>query len=331
MIKQIAIIVCTYNPVSEIFQKVLNSIVGLKVPPDVEMECVIVDNNSSPGIERSNYLLELLSKNKWIKIVTEKKQGLTYARMAGIQATTSPIIVFFDDDNEPVPDYLISVMNIFSKYPQVGVCGPGIVEVEYFPTTKNKWLLKNKSIFQERNVPQEQYDTIKKWCNCYPAGTGQAMKREVAEEYARKVNLGEYSLTDRTKNNLLSGGDVQIVFTAIKKGMSAGISPTLRIKHLISSKKTNFKYILKLSYGTALSYYKAITETFPEEKENVILPSNKELAFQFIRIIITSNIRGNFKKLQIGIAAYLGDIAGRYYALGQPQPTLLRKVSKYFI
>lgn len=67
-----------------------------------------------------------------------------------MQNANSPWIIFFDDDNEPTPDYLIGLLSVILKYPHVGIWGPGEVTVDFIDKTTT-WIEKNGGYtFQEK-------------------------------------------------------------------------------------------------------------------------------------------------------------------------------------
>lgn len=325
---KIAIIVCTYNPNEIIFERVLNSITKLISPPNIELECIIVDNNSTIPLKDISYIDGILQKNKWIHVISEKKQGLTNARIAGFKHTNASLLVFFDDDNEVHSNYLISIPPLIIAYPFVGVWGPGRINVEFIKQPLDKWILSNKSVFQEKTQDHIQYGCIRKWESYFPAGTGQVVKREVIEEYYNQIRSGQITLSDRSKDNLSSGGDVQIVFTAIRLNMCAGISPELKINHLISESKTRLSYIKKLYFGTSSSYKKALVQIFPSEYSKIHLQTTFEIIKQILFLFTKNTILGKYKQLQCELAAYAGDVVGNYNTMNKPTPLIINILIK---
>lgn len=65
------------------------------------VEIVIVDNNPSSGVTRA-----VVEQFPEVVLVEEPRQGLAYARNAGILASSGDVIVMTDDDVRPPPDWL---------------------------------------------------------------------------------------------------------------------------------------------------------------------------------------------------------------------------------
>jgi glycosyltransferase involved in cell wall biosynthesis len=224
-------------------------------------EVIIVDNYSASSLSNNNEVTLFLESNKSASIIFEKKPGLTSARTAGINASKYDWIVFFDDDNEPHESYLVACSDLVKKYPQVGVWGPGKISVE-FNCKPNDWLLNNKYIFQDKSEDELRYDNKPEWQECYPYGTGMVVKREIALTYVERIRERRYTLSDRNGKSLSSGGDVQLVFTTIEKGLQAGVAPTLMMNHLIDSHKANLRYMVKQQYGTASASIMSFNQVF---------------------------------------------------------------------
>ena len=258
--EKFSIIICTYNPNEDIFKRLFKALESIE-SVGLIYEVIIVDNNSSTPINSIVFIQDFLIRNKFVKLFVERTPGLTAARTRGINEAKYDWLVFFDDDNEPDSDYLIRICELLNEYPKVAVWGPGRVDVEYTGMASS-WLNQKKNLFQQRNERDIQYDFLPLWQPCYPFGTGLVMKNEISREYLKRVHSGKYTISDRKGKSLSSGGDVQMVLTGVQMGFGAGVSPTLKIAHLISKDKTKFSYLCRLAYGTASAYTTAHNEVF---------------------------------------------------------------------
>jgi glycosyltransferase involved in cell wall biosynthesis len=264
---RISIIICSYKPDPEIFSRVLTAMAGIH-KGDLDAELILVDNNSPEPIEKAfESLLKKISIP--LKLVKETKSGLTNARIAGFENSSGDILVFFDDDNEPEPDYLFQTIKAFTEFPSVGVFGAGDITVE-FMGKHPAWIPFNKPYFQERHFAAPRYACAEHWMDFYPPGTGQTIRRKVFQRYYELVKNGMLSASDRTGKSLSSAGDVQLVFEAVKMDFAAGVYPGMKLRHLISESKTNASYLKRLLFGMASSYPEAYAECFPHTRK--VLP-----------------------------------------------------------
>jgi glycosyltransferase involved in cell wall biosynthesis len=310
----VSILVCTYNPNEQIFERVLNSIESLKIPFGVPVECIIIDNNSQDSIDRMVCVREFLKNCDWAKVIQEPLPGLTFARIAGFKASVNNLILFVDDDNQISDSYLQALIGLFEKYPSVAAWGPGTVDVEFMGEVSD-WFRNNfKYIFQERHAKYNEYGCVAEaWTSFYPVGTGLSVRREILDKYCAEFNNGNLCSLDRTGKSLTSGGDVQIVWEAIKMDYAAGVAPTLAVNHLISVNKSNLDYVKKLVFGTSSSHSPCLISSFPDLKADTIesIPTNGSIFRQIIRKIIRYSIRFQFSLLIVDLAYYLGIESGR--------------------
>jgi glycosyltransferase involved in cell wall biosynthesis len=319
----IAIITCTYNPDEKVFSRALHSIATQNISSASEVECIIVDNNSSPPLAELPYVQEFLSKCSWAKIIRESRQGLTFARMAGFQATRNSLIVFVDDDNEILPSYLDMALNLFAKYPSVGAWGPGNVTVEFIGQVSDWFNTTFRHTFQERHIKNIEYGCVPEtWTSFYPIGTGLAIRRDILEKYCNGVECGALNSSDRKGKALSSGGDIQIVWEAVKMGYSAGISPSLNVKHLIPSNRSNVDYVKRLSFGAASSYLPCLTSSFPEVVPETIAstPTGASVIKTIMSKIVKHSIRCRWSLLTIDLSGYLGAVSGHYQVAQKNSP-----------
>lgn len=323
-----SIIICSYNPDERLLSKCLDAVARLD-RSGLCCEVILVDNNSTPplssrnDVQRSQILPEL-------KIITEEQQGLTNARIAGIKHATGRYLVFFDDDNEPHNDYLQALTNVIQQYPQVDAWGPGDVSVDYIDGIEGK--LKNyaNAIFQERRDTHVSYACVRSWQPCYPYGTGLAISLKQAQRYVQLVGQQQLNLADRNGNQLTSGGDTQLVLCVIDTGRAAGVSPSLKINHLIPGKRSDFNYLKRLAYGSHACYDISIIQVFPEHTINFGRPvkSDPRMNNKIIRRYLKARATCNKVKM-LKFIEYIGVLSSSYAALGRPAPKAINKVLKY--
>lgn len=307
--ESISIIVCTYNPNLVVLGRLLDAMSNFSNLSPAH-EIIIVDNNSSQSIQENDSVKQFLINKKSARLITENTPGLTSARIRGIEEARCDWVVFFDDDNEPSSDYLLEMNSIVNSVQKIGALGPGIVDVKYIDKKAPKWLNKYKSIFQQRNDENLKFDNNTWWQFCYPFGTGLIVKREICVEYIQRVQKRQYLLSDRKGNCLSSGGDLQIVYTALDMGYCAGVSPRIKLNHLIDEKKSNQKYIARLLYGSAASNMPAYFQCFPNEKNLPKYPTTLDIVLKIYFLLKVTLLKQGFRECYFQFAKYLGELQG---------------------
>jgi len=305
-----AIIICSYNPERRSLSRLLNAVAELLATrPDTEV--VIVDNNSSPPIAELSSVQDFLQQRPQAKLIVESRQGLCYARIAGVKATSASYLVFFDDDNEPAPDYLEVLSRYVKSHACVGVWGPGQIRVEFLDPVDDLFQTR-KPLFQERQRQLEYGRQINMWTSYYPNGTGLFIQRRVMEAYIPEVEKGILQATGRKGASLASAEDIQMVWQGIKLGLAAGMLPELSLKHLIPASKASIKYLGRQRFGIASSYYPALLESFPDEKNKLPALANQR---QILRRVARLWLKIRLKPDQaldthLTLAVFLGHNAG---------------------
>jgi len=82
-------------------------------------EIVVVDNNSTDDTAA----VVARHDPRRIRLVAEPRQGLSYARNAGLEAARAPIVAFTDDDVEVAPDWVETTLAVLAREPDVDGVG----------------------------------------------------------------------------------------------------------------------------------------------------------------------------------------------------------------
>lgn len=115
----ISVILSTYNR-CELLPEALQSLSDQQAN-GVEYEIIVVDNNST---DRTKEVVEQFkARNSRIRYVFEGRQGLSYGRNAGIQVAHADAIAFTDDDVQVATDWILSIQQALSQYPDAEFLG----------------------------------------------------------------------------------------------------------------------------------------------------------------------------------------------------------------
>jgi glycosyltransferase involved in cell wall biosynthesis len=246
----LSVIICTHNPREDYLRRTLQSLAAQTLPKE-RWELLIVDNASqSPLADRCDVAWHPRGRH-----LREDQLGITYARLCGIGKSTGQLLVFVDDDNVLVPDYLENALAIAARHPHLTVFGAGILEPEFEiqPPAELNCLL---FLLALRSVPAPRWSNHPKDSSCLPFGAGMCVRREAAGQFVRfcqRSNLA--AMLDRKGDQLFSHGDDLFSWAAADAGNGFGIFPELRITHLISAGRLNRAYFLRLIYYSAISHW----------------------------------------------------------------------------
>lgn len=250
-----SVIVCTHAPDTELFSRVLNQLEAQTAPKDI-WELILVDSASPTPLVISPHLENRLKP----KLIRLNETGLTSARLAGINAASGEVLIFIDDDNLPDTGYVETAIRFMKSNKEVGTAG-GIITGE-FTSPPPEWC---QEFFM--NLALRNFGTLEKisklpaaslgpilYPEYAPVGAGMVVRRRCAELYRDRVSNEANTISDRTKNQLGSGGDCEINFIALLAGFTVAYTPALTITHVIPSSRLNAWYLGRLLYGISRSW-----------------------------------------------------------------------------
>lgn len=321
----ISIIICTYNPEIRIIKRCLRAVQDLR-SDGVNYEVILVENNCTTSLRDNDEVSVILKEIKGLNIIAENKPGLSNARITGVNNSNSPWIVFFDDDNEANRDYLINLSATILKYPNVGIWGPGQVHVDFLDKTSN-WVEKNgRYSFQEKKIDKVEYALEETWKSCYPPGSGMCVRRDIFNKYAELYSANNFKTTGRTGTSLVSAEDNQIIYTSILLGFAVGITPDLKLNHLIPASKSNFSYLKKLRFFIRYSIPVAQVEFYPRmlrvyEEQQL---SQSALFLLMSKYLVAGILKGKIKDAILDCLLVSGNYTGANLVLKKENPFWLK-------
>ena len=116
----ISVIIGTYNR-CELLESAIRRILDQQAD-GLRFELLVVDNNSS---DRTRQGVEAFVErgHRQVRYLFEGRQGVSYARNAGIAAARAPIVAFTDDDILVAPNWLAAMHHAFEQHPDIDLVG----------------------------------------------------------------------------------------------------------------------------------------------------------------------------------------------------------------
>ncbi len=254
---RLTVILCTRNPHPG---RLARTLAGLAAQ-DIDVsnwELLLVDNGSSPALAPA----ELPAHPGNLRIVPEPAPGLTPARLRGIAEAQSEILVFVDDDNILAPAYLSTALEAFHSSPRLGAAGgPVRPEFEALPPDWAVEFLPLLALHEHGDAPLlATGGADAPWPDFAPVGAGLCVRRTHALAYAAALSSDPLrTALDRRGNSLGSGGDNDLVFTALRAGGDVAYLPALSLIHLIPAFRLKAAYLARLNHGIQRSWMQVLT------------------------------------------------------------------------
>jgi glycosyltransferase involved in cell wall biosynthesis len=252
----VSVVISTHSPNEPRLRRTLDGLRAQTLPLD-RWELVLVDNASPDPTVFDRFDLRWHPAGR---LVRESRLGLTFGRIAGLRASTGPILVLVDDDNVLAPDYLATVVDLFARHARVGALGGrSIPEWELQP---EPWVHEFSGCLALRDREGEQIadrTTDSAYPACAPLGAGMAIRHSALEPWLGAVEAAEEgAITGRRGKQLTSGEDNDIVLHALAAGWAVGYFPQLRLTHLIPAGRVSREYLARLNYGIARSWVEVL-------------------------------------------------------------------------
>lgn len=243
----VSVIICTHNPRDDYFSRCLEGMKEQQLPCN-QWELLIVDNMSSDPLQGR---LDL----EWhgqARIISEKKLGLTPARLRGIREARGELLVFVDDDNVLFPDFLIEAQRVYREMSHLGSwsgqCHPS------FEETPPEWTRRYWGNLAIREFDGDYWSNMPRLPDTMPCGAGLCVRREVAQHYVSLHDNGKRGVQfDRCGDSLMSGGDNDLAACSVSLGLGVGIFSKLELLHIISGSRLEGNYLARLTEGICFS------------------------------------------------------------------------------
>ena len=249
-----SVIICTHNPRSDYFARVLDGLRTQTLPLH-KWELLVVDNASQVPLASSCDI----SWHPTARHILESELGLTWARRRGIQEASADLIIFVDDDNVLDENYLAEAIKIGQEWPSLGAWGSGCIrgdlEVE-LPAS----LREHRSWLPLRDVTAPRWSNLSCCEDAMPMGAGLCVRKEVAVAYSQFCEQSSIQMTNRQGGAQFGKGDIEISFVCCSHGFGTAVFPRLKLTHLIPQHRLSEEYFVRIAEGTYISdfflYYK---------------------------------------------------------------------------
>lgn len=240
---RLSLIISTYNR-SELLIGALESVVAQTAPRE-EWECVVVNNNSTDDTQERFDRFAEAHPDVNLRMVTEKNQGLSYARNRGIRESEGEYIAIIDDDERIAPEFISAYIQLFDTVPEAVAAGGPIV-AEYV-TKRPRWMSK----FTERPIANTMYwgDKIREFPKGrVPGGGNMALRRSAVRRY------GVFDTSLGYVGESLFGGEECDLFERLQIAEAKYYyAPKAVMYHIIPDRKLTDEYFERLCVNVGKS------------------------------------------------------------------------------
>ena len=127
----LTVLICTYNRRADVVA-LLDTVQNQQTGGRFEYEVIVVDNNSSDGTGQA------LAGRAGIRLLSESRQGKSYALETGIAAASGEVLFVVDSDQLLPPGYLLRAWEGIQSHPAVAIYGGKVLPL--WPEDPPAWL-----------------------------------------------------------------------------------------------------------------------------------------------------------------------------------------------
>jgi glucosyl-dolichyl phosphate glucuronosyltransferase len=236
----ISVVLATYNRAASL-RITLESFASLSIPPTLDWELLVVDNNSTDDTSAAvNRLIDRMGAR--VRYLFEGRQGRSAALNAGIAQAKGEIIAFTDDDIILDPNWLTEIHAAFKDSSVSAVAG------RIFPLWEHaqpKWLEMNGQQAVVNFDLGDEPQTIQ----IAPMGANSAFRREVFSKYG----LFRLDLGVRGSKHTITCDDTEFGGRLMAAGEKIAYCPAAVIHHPVDPTRTTKKYFLTWYFYNGVS------------------------------------------------------------------------------
>lgn len=256
MSKIFSFVICTHNG-QKYIREVLDSIIIQEGLDQYVDKIIVVDNASTD--DTKEIITNYSSIHKIVEYQYEEALGLANARKHGA-LVDSEWVIFIDDDNLLMPEWIVNAKEFVDKNPALGVFnGASIPMLRHNITTDEKYML--KAIHTHLACTHYDYSSYANGVKSsidFPFGAGMALK---VEPLRKLLNAGWTKNIGRKGNEVSSGEDGEMAGFVLQQGYDYGYNEKSALWHIIPPTRLQIDYVKRLINGLNIGYYNYINES----------------------------------------------------------------------
>jgi glucosyl-dolichyl phosphate glucuronosyltransferase len=214
----------------------LDSLAALKLDPEIEMECLVIDNNST---DATAAVVEDFARAAPFptRRVFEPRQGSSFARNRAIGEARGDLIFFIDDDVIVEADWASELLAEIRRRNLDAACGLVLARWQAAPPP---WL--GAEVYGKLAVHPQSAPPPEKLSQFFSANVG--LKRECLQRFGLfREDLGVVG------SNPMSGEDTELFGRILSGGGKIGIAPRAVVHHLIGPERMTRAYLRRKSFA----------------------------------------------------------------------------------
>jgi len=239
---ELSVVICTCNRAPEL-RRTLETMRALIIPPSLQWELIIVDNNST---DNTRAVCDEFSARLPLRYVFEPRQGVAIARNCGAASARGDLIIYADDDVDVSTGWLSAYQAASVAFPEVVFFGGRIQPL--WMEKPPRWFLENAGTVLQGVTGCFDLGNRNQLTVVGFFGANMAFRRGVFEGGARfREDIG------RTPDSLLHGEETELFQRLMAHGEKGCYVADALVRHRIPAKRMTERYVRAWFHGLGVT------------------------------------------------------------------------------
>lgn len=230
----LSVLICTYNR-EDVLASCLKSLAEQTAPTTV-FEVLIIDNNSTD--KTAAIAADFVARYPHFHYFLEKQKGLSYARNRAYRESSSPWLLYLDDDARAESDLVEAALQLSTEY-HYDMYG-GII-YPWYRHGRPPWFRDHYAEQDRSSLRKVELQTDPK---AYAKGCLMLLRRSMLDAH------GDFALDlGMTGDKIAYGEEIEMQNRFRKTGAKLAFAPQLRIHHLVPPYKMRLDWFFQSGFA----------------------------------------------------------------------------------
>lgn len=234
---RLTVATCTWNR-CELLRQTLEQLTHMTVPPGVEWELLVVNNNCT---DATDAVVRSFDGRLPVRLFFEGTPGKTNALNVAVREATGEYMLFLDEDVLVEPDWMVAYHTAFRRWPDVDFFGGAIAP--WYGGEPPEWLppalAKIGGVYAVSETPA---GPIRLTDSPLPFGANMAVRTAVQRRHPYDPRLGP------RPGKLVAGEETAVIRAMLNEGLQGRWLPEARVRHHIAKNRQTLRYVRKFFF-----------------------------------------------------------------------------------
>jgi len=229
---KVSVAICTWNR-AKLLDETLLTMRALDVPPNVEWEVIVVDNNSADETSR---VLDRHASHLPLVALFEPQAGKSYAANLAASRADGDLLIWTDDDVRVAAGWLSAYVDAARRSPEAAFFAGPIDP--WFETPPPPWIDRHLSSLTGVYVIVDHGPDYRRLAHDEAVfGANMAFRTDVARAFPLNERLG------RIRGSLIGGDDTELIKRVHDAGFHGVWVPAARVQHFVPTERLTKHYV----------------------------------------------------------------------------------------